>query len=53
MNGWGFIFWLASVGAVFSLLLVVVVGLSWHVGWVGTRGLAPFLAIDPILWVMA
>ena len=49
MNGWGLIFWLASVGVFFSLILVVVVGLRWHVGWVGTPGLALFLAMHTIL----
>lgn len=53
MNGWGFLLWLASIAAVFSLPLVLFVGLMRLVGRISTRGLAVILATDAVLWAMA
>jgi len=53
MNGWGFLFWLASIVAMFSLPLVFFVGLMRLVGRVSTRALAAVLAADAVLWALA
>lgn len=53
MNGWGFLFWLASVGAIFSLPMVLTFSLMWYVGRLGTRALTVILAADAVLWAMA
>lgn len=53
MNGWGALFWLASVAAVFSLPLVLFATLMRLVGRVGTRTLAAVLVASAILWAVA
>jgi hypothetical protein len=53
MNGWGFLFWLASIAAVFSVPLVLFAGLMRLVGRIGSRALAGILAVDAVLWAMA
>ena len=53
MNGWGFLLWLASVAAVFSLPMVFLVILMRVVGRIGPRALAVVLAADAVLWALA
>jgi hypothetical protein len=53
MNGWGFLLWLASMVAVFSLPLVLLLVLMRLVGRVGSQTLAGVLAADAVLWAMA
>jgi hypothetical protein len=53
MNGWGLLLWLASMAAVFSLPIVLFVGLMRLVGRVGSRVLAVVLAVDSVLWALA
>ena len=53
MNDLGFLFWLASIAAVFSVPLVLFAGLLHLVGRIGSRVLAGILAIDAVLWAMA
>ncbi len=53
MNGWGFLFWLASVIAVFSIPLVLFALLMRLVGRIATRTLLVILAADSVFWVVA
>ena len=53
MNGWGFVFWFASITAMFSVPFVLFAVLMRLVGRIGTRFLAAVLAADSILWMMA
>jgi len=53
MSGWGFLLWLASIAAVFSVPLVLFAGLMRLVGRIGSRALAGVLAVDAVLWALA
>jgi hypothetical protein len=53
MNGWGFLSWLVSVAAVFSLPLVLLASLMRLVGRISTRALVVVLAADAVLCAMA
>ena len=53
MNGWGAMFLLAPVVAVFSIPFVMFALLMRLVGRLGTRTLIVFLAADSILWGMS
>ena len=53
MNGWGFLFWLAPVLAVFSIELVMLAVLMRPVGRISTRALLAMLAADFALWMLA
>ena len=53
MNGWGAMFLLAPVVAVFSIPVVMFALLMRLVGRVGTRTLIVILATDSILWGMS
>jgi hypothetical protein len=53
MSGWGLLFWLAGVIAVFSIPLVVFALLMRLVGRMATRTLLFILAADLVLWAMA
>jgi len=53
MNGWGFLFWLASMIAVFSIPLVSFALLMRLVGRIATRTLVVILAADSVFWAMA
>jgi hypothetical protein len=48
MNGWGFLFWLASVIAVISIPLVSFALLMRLVGRIATRTLIVILAADSV-----
>jgi hypothetical protein len=53
MNGWGFLFLLASVLAWFSVPFLFFAVLMRFVGRIGTRFLIAVLALDSIAWIMA
>jgi len=53
MNGWGFLLWLASITALFSVPFVLFAVLMRVVGRIGTRFLAAVLAVDAVVWFMA
>ena len=53
MNGWGFLFWLASVIAAFSIPLVSFALLMRLVGRIATRTLIVILAAGSVFWAMA
>jgi hypothetical protein len=53
MNGLGFLFWLASLIAVFSIPLVVFALLMRLVGRISSRTLIAILAADSVFWVTA
>jgi hypothetical protein len=53
MNGWGGLFLLASIIAIFSIPFVLFALLMRMVGRIATRTLVGILAADSIVWGMA
>jgi hypothetical protein len=53
MNGWGLLFLMASIAAVFSVPLILFAVLMRLVGTISTRALAGVFLVDAVLWSMA